>query len=256
MYTLITGASSGIGKALAYRFASAGHNLILIARNLERLNSIKTELEKEYMIDIIVISKDLSLPDSAKEIYEYCLDNELEINVLINNAGFGYARDFISSDIDKQNQLIEVNIKTLMNLTYYFINDMKDLDKGYVLNISSIAATIPGPYMATYYASKAFVSSFSQALSYELKDTNITVCALCPGPVNTNFETSADLIGKGMFKFLKPQEPENVAKVGYKALMKGTVLKYTSFIAYVVSFFARVLPKTILRMIAGTIINR
>ena len=182
---LVTGASSGIGKEFARQFAYRGYNLLLTARREDLLNQIKDAFVKEYNVTVDCYSCDLS--KDSKNLYDYCKQHNYEISVLINNAGFGDYGAFIDSDLEKLNNMIELNNKALMQLTYYFVKDMKERGFGHIINVGSVASFIPGPYMAVYYATKAFVLSFSLSLREELRKDGIKVSVLCPAPTKSDF---------------------------------------------------------------------
>ena len=188
---LITGASGGFGAQFAKLFAKDGYNLVLVARRTQLLNSLKTQLEGEYGVDVTVITKDLSAPDAADEIFAFTQAEGLNIDVLVNNAGFGILGNFAASDGAKQQQMLNLNILTLTKLCHLYLPYMLSQRKGHILNVASIAGFAPGPGMATYYASKAYVLNFSDAFATELRGTGVTVTALCPGPVNTGFADAA-----------------------------------------------------------------
>ena len=173
--------------------------------------------------------------------------------MLMNNAGFGYFGKLVDSDIEKNNNLLMVNNNSLVKLSYYFGKDMAKRKKGKILNIASIAAFEGGPYMATYYASKAFVLSFSEGLREELKNDNVTVTCLCPGPTKTNFEKSANLQKSFMFKKLKVTSAEYVAKVGYNALMNNKSTVITGTTNKVTIFLSKFTPRKLNTKIAGYI---
>ena len=166
--TLITGASSGIGLEFAKRGAKHGHNLVSVARNEDKLNTLKNELKNKYDVQVYVYKKDLSQKDSAYDIFNYTSEKQLFIDTIINNAGFGDFGKFSESDLQKQTDMVHVNIMSVMQLCHLFVNPMIEKNCGKILNVASIAAFIPGPLMSTYHATKAFVLSFSEALSFEL----------------------------------------------------------------------------------------
>lgn len=216
---LITGASSGIGKELAYIHAKNGGDLILIARRTSELKEIKATLEEMYNINVMCISKDLSLVGSAKEIYDEIKASNIQIDYLINNAGFGQIGKFYELSWLRQFQMINLNITALVELTYFFLHDFINRNEGKILNISSTASFVPGPLQAVYYATKAFVTSFSNALAEELYNTNITVTNLLPGATNTEFGTISGMDKTQVFK--KAVHPNIVAKDGYEAMLDG-----------------------------------
>ncbi|MFB6306944.1 MAG: SDR family NAD(P)-dependent oxidoreductase [Flavobacteriales bacterium] len=218
---LITGASSGIGYQLAELCAADKHDLILVARRIKELDELKEKLEKKYAIQIKTISKDLSLPSSPSEIHEILLEEGIVPEILINNAGFGDFSDFKNTDPTTNDNMIRVNVLALTQLTRFFIEDMIKNKKGGILNVASTASFQPGPLMSVYYASKSYVLSFSEALAEELKNTGISVTALCPGPTETEFQETAGMEKSKLFKRLSVMSPAKVAQIGYKGLKKG-----------------------------------
>lgn len=220
-YALITGASSGLGIEFAELFAKDGHDLILVARNTQKLNEIAQRLKERYSVNAVCFSCDLSNDKQVKNLYDDVCSCEYQVDYLVNNAGFGYHKEFLSSDIKTQNDMINLNVSALVNLTYLFGKDMKSRSFGKILNISSLAAFCAGPYMSVYFASKAFVLSFSNALAEEFKGTGVTITALCLGPTATGFEKNAGLKNSKMFKVFKVANAKKVASFGYKKMQKG-----------------------------------
>jgi short-subunit dehydrogenase len=184
---IITGASSGIGKELARIHAERGGALVIIARRKNKLEELREELETKHRVKVKVIVKDLTEPNAAKEIYNEIKESGIEIHYLINNAGFGGRGKFHERDWETDLAMINLNIIALTALTRHFLPDFVARNEGKIMNTSSTAAMIPGPLQAVYYASKAYVTSFSNAIAEELKDTNITVTALMPGATETEF---------------------------------------------------------------------
>ncbi len=221
---LITGASSGLGLYLAKIFAREGYNLVLVARNEQKLNELKAEIEGNYGKAVYVFPADLSKADSAQKIFDFTEQNGIAVDVLVNNAGFGDFGAFAESNLNKQTDMIAVNITALTRLCHLFMNPMIKRGNGKILNMASIAAFQAGPLMSVYYATKAFVLSLTEALSVELKGTGVTVTAVCPGPTKTGFEDSARLENSGLFKHLKNATAEEVAEFSYKALMKNKLI--------------------------------
>ncbi len=219
---LITGASNGIGLELAKVHAQKGGDLVLVARSENKLNELKFELESSYKITAHVIAIDLSESDAAKKVFETTEALGLEIDVLINNAGFGGHGKFHQRELTRDQEMMQLNIVTLTNLTHYYLQSMVARNKGRVLNVSSTASFMPGPLQAVYYATKAFVTSFSQAIAEELSDTNVTVTALCPGAVNTGFVEAGDL--DGIEAWDTAATAESVALFGYKAMERGKLI--------------------------------
>jgi short-subunit dehydrogenase len=216
---LITGASSGIGKELAIIHASKGGNLVLVARRVEELELLKSKLEDKYKVEVSIFQQDLSKQDSAKSVYGFCKQNNIEIEYLMNNAGFGGHGNFVDRPMEKDVEMIHLNIQSLVELSHLFLQDMKKRKSGKILNTASTAGFLPGPLQATYFATKAFVVSFSKGISHELKPHGISVTALCPGPVKTEFEYVAGMGESNMFK--NGATAYSTALKGYNSMMKG-----------------------------------
>jgi len=216
---LITGASSGIGKELANIHAEKGGDLIIVARSKNKLDNLKKELEDKHKISIMVIPKDLTQPNAAKEIYDEIKNAGIEIEYLINNAGFGGIGKFHERDWEKDLAMINLNITALTAITRLFLPGMVERNKGRILNVSSTASLMPGPLQAVYYASKAYVTSFSNAIAEEMHDTNITVTALLPGATETEFGAISGMDKTELFK--KTANARNVAVDAYNGMIKG-----------------------------------
>ncbi len=244
---LITGASCGLGLSFANVFAREGYDLVLVARNGDRLEEIKSEIEEKYGVRATVIAKDLCETESAKEIYVATQSAGIEIDVLVNNAGSGDFGEFYKCDLSKQIRMVELNCIALMELCRYYLPGMVEKGRGNVLNVDSIAAFQPGPLMSVYYATKAFVFSFSQALTRELKGTGVKVMALCPGPIRTNFDVAANFGESGLFKNLKVWSPEVVAEFGYKNMKRGKSYCVCGFMNKIMVFATRLSPRALLR---------
>lgn len=239
---LITGASGGIGLELARIHAQKGGDLVLVARSRGKLEDIKLDFQLRYKIRVNVISEDLSQIDAAKRIYEYTQSQGIEISTLINNAGFGGHGLFHQRDLEDEQAMMQLNMVTLTQLTHYYVKDMVANKQGQVLNVSSTASFMPGPLQAVYYATKAYVTSFTQALAEEVADYNVTVTALCPGPVATNFVKAGNLEGVDLWKNAKP--PELVAKYGYQAMEKGKLVAINEGqLAFLLKWIVPLLPR-------------
>ncbi len=224
---LITGASGGIGEAFAKIFAKNGYNLVLVARSEDKLNHIAKELQSQYQIKVSILVEDLSKPNTALKIYNTIKEREIIIDTLINNAGFGDFGTFIDEDLKIVTEMIHLNITTLTEMTSLFVKDMKVRDSGKILNIASTAAFQPLPRFGVYAATKAYVLHFTEALHYELKDTNIAVSVLCPGPTSTGFAKRANA---DTLNFLKNSMDSNiVAQIGYNGLMKNKMTIISGF---------------------------
>lgn len=221
-YTLITGASSGIGLELARIAAKEGRNLFLVARDAAKLHSVKDELtdgSTNKLIEVRLLAIDLSKPDSAQKVYEFAQKEQMRVDELINNAGFGDYSLFGESKLTTQLEMITLNISTLTALTHLFLPAMIENNSGKILNLASIAAFLPGPYMSVYYASKHFVLAFSESLAEELRGTGVSVTTLCPGPTKSNFSATAHAEKTSVFKGNIPTS-EVVAKYGWAAMQK------------------------------------
>ena len=216
---LITGASSGIGKELAHIHAEKGGDLVIIARRLEKLNSIKEELEQKHSVSVIAIAKDLSVPGAAKEIYAEVSKAEIQIDYLINNAGFGLRGKYHELPWERQHQMMQLNMIALSEMTYLFLPDMVKRNSGKILNNTSTASYMPGPLQAVYYATKAYAAFLSNAIAEELHDTNITVTNLMPGATATEFAKTANMDKTDLFK--NAFSARSVAEDGYEGMLKG-----------------------------------
>lgn len=287
MWALVTGASSGIGRDMSRYLYSLGYNLIIVARDLEKLEKLKTELEKNKNIEkkstnvstqqhkdnnensnnnykkikndevnqkkqeIIIITKDLSSKENCLEIYKQT--KNIQIDMLVNNAGFGVFGEFSKTDLEKEIKLINTNITALHILTKLYLQDMIKRNSGHILNVASIAGMEPGPLMAAYYASKAYVIRLSRAINKELKKekSKVKISILCPGPVDTNFNNVANVV------FKAPSMPsEKVAKYGIDKALKGKLIVIPGVLNKSVRFFSKVVPDCILEEVAYHIQRR
>lgn len=238
---LITGASSGIGLELSKLYAKDGYDLVVVSRRKEVLDRIASELIAQYGISVRVIAKDLSLPSSPDEIYNELLVSQVNIDVLVNNAGFGNYGFFPQTDTQTDLELMQVNIVALTHLTKLFLPSMIERSHGRIFNIASMASFMSGPYMNTYFASKAYVLNFSVALAVELEGTGVAVSCYCPGPTDTDFGARAhyDFDLKRKHKM----SAEDVAFIGYKGCNAGKLIVVPSFKWRFVTFLSRLLPR-------------
>jgi short-subunit dehydrogenase len=240
MKALITGASSGIGRDMAKYLSKMGCDLILVARDEKGLEKVSESLKTNTKI----IATDLSIVDNCKQLYK-TVKNE-DIDILINNAGFGAFGQFTETDLNKELNMIDLNVKTVHILTKLFLRDMKTKNYGYILNVSSSAAFQPGPLMATYYSTKAYILRLTTAIYEELKKdgSNVVISALCPGPVATNFNNVANV------EFQLKSLPSNyVAKYGIDKMFKKKLIIIPSLYMRILYFFSRILPtKTVLKI--------
>jgi short-subunit dehydrogenase len=219
-YVLITGGTNGIGLELARLFAADGYNLIIVARDPAELGVAGQELRNNG-VKVVTIEKDLFEPNSAFELYEEVKAKGLEVDILVNNAGQGQYGEFADTDIRRELAIIQLNICSVIILTKQFLHDMLERGEGKILNLSSIASKVPGPWQSVYHGTKAFVHSFTEALRAEVKDRGIVVTALLPGATDTDFFNKADMLDSKIVQEEKLADPAKVAKDGYDALMDG-----------------------------------
>lgn len=247
---LITGASSGLGVEFARIHASNGDNLVLVARSKSRMDDLKSELERQYGISVCVIARDLSDQLAPKSIFDELQDRNIHIDYLINNAGFGDFGMFAECEWGKQSQMINLNVITLAYLTRLFLPDMINYRFGKILNVASTAAFQPGPTMSVYFATKAFVLSFSEAIANELQGTGVTVTALCPGATETGFKSAATLDRSNLFKGRGIAGAKEVAMFGYKAMIKGEGIAIHGFLNMLMAQSIRFVPRKIVTALA------
>jgi short-subunit dehydrogenase len=246
---LITGASSGIGLELAKCFAAEGSRLILTARNQEALEKLAEELRRENKIEAIVLPADLSLPETPRRIYQELSAQKISVDVLVNNAGFGLHDAFVNLPLQRQLEIIQVNVAALTELAGLFLPGMIQKKRGGILNVGSVAGFLPGPNMAVYYASKAFVLSFSEALAEELKGTGVVVSAFCPGATETNFSQIARG-GKARKSKTSKMSAEQAARYGQQAFRKKQIVAIPGFQNRFLVFLIRILPRKAVRQAA------
>jgi len=246
---LITGASSGIGAAFARYHAAQKGDLILTARRTDPLNALKDELEAAHGISVHVIPLDLGTTGGADSLIEAVDALGLSVSVLINNAGFGGRGAFIDRDIADEHAMIDLNVKALVTLTHAYGNRMAASGGGKILNVGSTAGFMPGPLQAVYFATKAFVNSFSQAVDHELRDKGVTVTVLAPGYVETEFAERADLDGTDLTK--SGATAEDVAKHGYDAMLAGKLVTINDpKLGFMLNWLTPLLPRrAVLKMI-------
>lgn len=240
---LITGASGGIGYDLAKEFASHGYHVVLLARSKEKLEQLAQELSKAYGIQATVLAQDLGAPAAPQQIFEQLEKAGITIDVLVNNAGFASYGFFHELDMQKELEMIQLNVMALVHLTRLFLPGMVARQSGKILNIASTAAFQPGPLMAVYYATKAFVLSFSEAIANELENTGVTVTALCPGPTESGFQARAamedsKLVQSGLM------DSATVAKAGYEGLMQGKTVVIPGLFNKVGALAPRFVPRS------------
>jgi short-subunit dehydrogenase len=252
---LITGASSGIGFELAKIHASQGGNLVVVARSEDKLQRLKHDLEKQYGIAVHVIIKDLSIPNTAIEVFNETESLGIQVDYLINNAGFGLYEKFEDSDWEAENNMIQVNISALTQFTKLYLPGMIARKNGKILNVASTAAFVPGPTMAVYCATKPYVLSFSEALNNEVSHQGISVTALCPGATASGFSKAAKADKSALFSKAKLATSEEVAKFGYSAMIKGKQVAIHGFMNQFLAFIVRFTPRALVVKISRKVID-
>ncbi len=242
---LITGASNGIGLELAKIHAAKGGNLVLVARNKAKLDELKQELENQYKITVYTIGKDLSKANAALDVYNETTKQNIKIDYLINNAGVGTFGMFAEGDWNKELQIINLNITALTQLTQLYLKDMLARKTGKIMNVASTAAFQSGPTMAVYYATKAYVLSFSEAVNNEVGDKGVTITAFCPGATESGFQAAAAMEESALVKGKKLPTSKEVAEYGYKAMLKGKTVAIHGMMNYIMANSVRFMPRSI-----------
>ncbi len=246
---LVTGASSGIGRELCKLFAKDGCDIVMVARDEARMKKLEVEIQGRWATKIKIMPFDLSDPECPQKIYDELKAENIRIDILVNNAGFGQYGRFHETDSKKLFDMIEVNIAALTKLTRLFLPDMIERGHGRILNVASSAGYVAGPYSAVYYASKAYVIHFSEAIAEEVDGSGVSVTVLCPGPVKTEFFKRAEIEDRPLESTF-PQEADKVAEIGYKALMKGKRNIIPSWFYKLLVFSIRLAPRKIATKIA------
>ena len=243
---LVTGATRGIGYELSKLFARDGYDLVINARHIEDLEEVAAEFEASFGISVHPVARDLSDPESPEAIFDDVQAESLEISVLVNNAGFGLRGAFAETDLETELRMMRVNMVALTHLTKLFLGGMVERESGAILNVASTAAYMPGPLMTVYYATKAFVLSFTEGLASELEGSGVGVTALCPGPTKSHFKKRAKQRRIWMRYLLWELEPERVAQAGFRAVKQGRRLAVSSLQDWLVIFFYRFVPRSLL----------
>ncbi len=252
--TLITGASSGIGRALAQRFAAAGHSLILVARRQAALEALAEELRQTHRIEVLVIAQDLAEAGAAARLMEQINATGLEVDTLVNNAGLGYNGAFAESSLEQIQSMLQVDMVALTELCHLCLAPMKKRGHGRILNVASVAALLPCPQFAVYAACKAYVLSLSESLRYELRDQHISVTTLCPGATATEFHDVAGNEGTLITRLM--DSPEMVAEVAYRAMLRGRGAVISGWINKPLPFFLQWMPRSWAMGLAGRAARR
>jgi uncharacterized protein len=249
---LITGASAGLGEQFAHLFAQDGHDLVLVARRTDRLETLGARLREAHDVSAHVIAADLADPAAPHRLYEDVAGRGLKVDYLVNNAGFGSNGAFLDLDLGREAEMVEVNCTALLALCHLFGRQMRERGSGRILNIASTAGFQPGPFMATYYATKAFVVSFSEALAHELRGSGVTVTCHCPGATHTEFAARAGLGEAKLFRRPGIATAEDVAHHGYRAMMKGKPLAVHGLLNRIAVQSVRIAPRRIPRSVAAS----
>jgi uncharacterized protein len=239
---LITGASSGIGLDLAVVFAENGFDCVLVARSHDKLSELATQLERDHHVKTLVVAKDLARATAVDEIYEEVTAASLTVDALVNNAGFSVFGLFAETDLESELEMLQVNVVALTALTKLFLRGMVRRGSGRILNLASTAAFEPGPLMAVYYATKAYVLSFSEALAEELRGTGVTVTALCPGPTRTGFQKRGNLEDSRLVQG-NIADARSVALAGFRGMQASKTLVIPGFSNKLVPWVVRLSPR-------------
>jgi short-subunit dehydrogenase len=254
---LITGASGGIGYELAKLFARDHYNLVLVARSADKLSQVAAELQSQFGVTVKVVALDLAAGQAPKLLFDQLQREGVEVDILVNNAGFGVFGEFASTSEEEILGQIHLNIAALTDLTRLFLPQMLARHSGKIMNVASTAAFQPGPLMAVYYATKAYVLSFSQALANEVGRSGVVVNCFCPGATNTDFQKRADMENSRLFKKFRPMTAEAVARDGYRGLMAGRTVVISGaknwLVAESVRFAPRKLVTALSRWVAGKV---
>lgn len=240
---LVTGASGGIGLDLARLLAADGHDLVLVARSAKKLEELCQELSGRFKVRCEALPADLSKPEGVVAVVAGLAAKGLTVDVLVNNAGFGQSGEFAGADLGRQLQMVQLNVAALTALTGRFLPGMLERKRGRVLNVASTAAFQPAPMLAVYSATKAYVLSFSEAVAAELRGTGVTLTVLCPGPTVTGFAAAADMTESALFTRMPTMRSQDVARLGYRALLAGRRTVVAGFFNKVGAVFAQLLPR-------------
>jgi short-subunit dehydrogenase len=246
---LITGGSVGIGAALADVFAAHGHDLILVSRNREKLEARGRAIATQFGVDVVCLPEDLTDPEGPRRLHEAVARLGLDVDYLVNNAGVGLYGKFATTDLGAELKMIQLNVTSVVDLTKRFLPSMIARRRGRILNVASTAAFVPGPWMSVYYATKAFLLSWSQAIDYELKASGITVTTLCPGPTESEFKVRAGSQRSRLFEAFVMDAPR-VARVGYDGMMKGKAVAIPGMRNKMIPIAARLAPRPLIAQLS------
>lgn len=247
---LITGASAGLGAEFARLFARDKYDLVLVARRAAKLTELADELRRQHAITVKTIPLDLGLPQAAQSLFEETQRNAVQVDILVNNAGYGLSGRFADMPLEEAYGQIQLNITALTLLTRLYLGPMLERRSGRIMNIASTAAFVPGPRMAVYYATKAYVLSFTEAIADELRNSDVTVTCFCPGATVTEFQKRAQTEEARLFKRLPPMDAKTVAALGYRALMDGKTLAVAGFLNWLLAESVRFAPRKLVTTIS------
>ena len=253
---LVTGATGGIGRELCDILAANGHDLVLVARNQDAIDEFAQQLATKYDVQAAGFACDLAETGAADMLHQATKESGIVVDYLINNAGFGDQGAFLDSDWSRQEEMVKLNVIALMRLSYLYGQDMRAAGKGRILNVASVAAFSPGPYMSTYFATKAFVLSHSQALGEELRGSGVTVTALCPTTTGTGFWKAAGMQGNDVFSLVPMQSARSVAELGYTAMMQGKPVALHSLGTKLANIGARIAPRRLATWLMGRVLSK
>lgn len=242
---LITGASSGIGYELSQIFAKNQYHLVMVARRGDKLQEIQNFLTNKYQVNVIVISQDLTKHNAPQMLFDTLNQQQIKIDVLVNSAGFGDYGFFVESNWEKMQQMIQLNIMTVTHLTRLFLPGMIQRGQGKILNLGSTASFQPGPLMAVYFATKAYILSFTEAIANEIQGTGVTATVLCPGPTESGFQVTANQQASKFIKGKKLAKAAEVAQLGYQALTQGKTVVVHGFANKLLIFSNRLVPRNL-----------
>lgn len=255
-YALITGASKGIGKAMATKLAKSGYHLLLIARSESALDALATQLITQFRVKVTYLALDLSQADSSRIAANWCQQETNQLSILINNAGFGLWGDFANLELEEQMNMIQLNLDAVLRLTHHLLPLLKLQKQSYILNVASTAAYQAVPTLALYAASKAFILSYSRALRYELKNTNITVSCTCPGPTDTGFASRAGLDALAELAEKFNMKPDKVAEISLAGMFHKKAEIIPGFLNKLSAFGVWLLPKVMIERITAGLYKR
>jgi short-subunit dehydrogenase len=254
--TLITGASGGIGYELAKLFAKDRYNLVLVARNAAKLTQIADELQRQFGVSVKTVAVDLTGSAAPQRLFGQLQRENIAVDILVNNAGYGVLGKFAEVSVEEDLGQIQLNVTALTELTRLFIGPMIERKNGKILNVASTAGFQPGPLMAVYYATKAYVISFSEAIANELVGSGVTVTCLCPGATDTGFAGRAGIEETVLFKALPPMAAKTVARDGYRTLMAGKTLTISGFRNWAVAQSTRLAPRKLVTAISRKVLDK